>query len=215
MTVRRKTSTKAQSKWVLRPGVINPAYWFPKRPKQTVWRRLRKTVLERDNWTCVFCGHRARKWMNLHHVRSSRSNSPKNLVPVCVACHAVLHIGYNLSLGVIEIWQSKLSQVEIVRRTREGVRQGRTLSSIKRSLRLKRGSLPPKSIDWANQLVLGMGRKSRASLEEPYCAVFVMLKRWQIEEDCLFPEVLPNKALQPTPPSAVPSARKRRSPRRG
>jgi len=181
---------------VLRPGVTSPDLWYPKRPKATEWERIRKTVLERDNWTCVFCKHRARKWMNLHHVSNSGSNSPKHLAVVCVACHAVLHIGYNLGLGIIEIWKSKLSQVEIVRRTREGIRKGRTLTSIKKSLQLTRGPLPPKSIGYANGLVAKMGRAHRAYLKEPLRVVFVKLKRWQIEDEVSILRHPPNKPLQ-------------------
>jgi len=209
----------AKDKWVLRPGVTNPTLWFPKRPKGSEWKRIRQIVLERENWTCVFCKHRARKWMNLHHVRNSRDNSPKNLVPVCFACHAVLHIGYNLGLGIIEIWKSKLPQVQIVRRTREAVRKGRTLASIKTSLRLTRGPLPPKSVDYANSLVSSMGRASRAYLGAPLCAVFVGLKRWQIEEETSMPTDPRNKAMQPTrvaaKPLRVPSSRNRAAARRG
>lgn len=99
---------------------------------------------------------------------------------VCVACHAVLHFGRSLSLGTIEIWKSELPQVEIVQRTREGVRQDRSLAEIKKSLRLTPGPLAPQCVHYANNLIVSMGRKSRAELDEPLCAVFVNLTRWQI-----------------------------------
>jgi hypothetical protein len=119
--------------------------------------------------------------MNVHHLEESGENKPENLVTICVACHAVLHIGRNLDLGVIEIWQSPLSQAEIVRKTREGVRSGRNLVEINKAFQLREGPYPSNSIDYANQLVQKMGTSLRAYLEEPLSAVFVSLSRWQLE----------------------------------
>ncbi|MDE2466037.1 MAG: HNH endonuclease [Alphaproteobacteria bacterium] len=139
-------------------------------------------MLERDHNACQFCGHVARKYMNVHHLNESGENNPDNLITCCVACHAVLHVGRNLTLGVVEVWESKLSQVEIVRATREGVKSGKTLQAIKKTLKLKKGLYPPGSIEYANTIVASMGKSPRASLEEPLSAVFINLKRWQIEQ---------------------------------
>jgi len=125
----------------LRPGITNPEHWFPDRLTDSEWRRLRERVLERDEYACYFCGHRATKWMNVHHEKSGSNNRLQNLRTVCVACHAVMHIGLNLRLGKIEIWESRIDQVEIVRQTRKGVEDGRSLAQIKKSLPLKRGAL--------------------------------------------------------------------------
>ena len=167
----------------LRPGITNPQLWYPERPPRSEWNRIRKVVLERDDWTCCFCGHRATKYMNVHHVEESLDNLPENLTTSCVACHAVLHMGRNLDLGIIEIWQCpKLSQVEIIQLTRSRVERGQSLAAIKKSLPLKRGPLPPTAIEYANELVRSMGDRPRAQLEEPLAAAFVALKRWQIEQ---------------------------------
>jgi len=53
--------------------------------------------------------------MNIHHLDDSGSSHPDHLAPVCVACHAVLHIGLNLMHNTIEIWKADIAQVEIVR----------------------------------------------------------------------------------------------------
>jgi hypothetical protein len=90
-------------------------------------------------------------------------------------------MGRNLSLGVIEIWKSPLSQVEIVRRTRQGVANGKKLSQIKKTLRLEKGPYDPGSVKYANDLIVSIGSRHRAYLSEPLKAVFVKLKRWQIE----------------------------------
>jgi hypothetical protein len=137
--------------------------------------------MKRDNWTCAACGHRAKKWMNAHHLEESDDNRAENLVPLCVACHAVMHFGRNLELKVLEVWKSEISQVDIVRRTREGVKNGLSLAQIKTSLPLSPGPYPPDDLQYANELTKGMGTAPRVYLEEPLCAVFVNLTRWQIE----------------------------------
>ena len=169
-------------KVLLRPGITNPRLWYPDRPPRGEWNRIRKIVMERDDWTCVCCGHRALKWMNTHHLEHSGDNSPDNLVPVCVACHAVLHIGRSLSEQIVEVWNCELSQVEIVQRTRAYVRQGFSLTDIKKQLPLSPGPYPADSVQYANDLIAKIGSAPRAYLDEPLCAVFVNLNRWQLNE---------------------------------
>src|SRR5208283_4639933 len=61
------------------------------------------------------------------------TNEPSNLTTLCVACHAVLHIGYNLINEIIEIWESDLSQVEIIQHTRKEIANGKSLAQIKKA----------------------------------------------------------------------------------
>ena len=164
----------------LRPGVTNRNLWEPERPPQAEWNRIRKVVLERDNYTCTSCSHHSLKFMHVHHLSDSENNAPENLSSLCVACHAILHMGRNLSLGTIEIWKSSLSQVEIVRATREGVRAGKNLGEINASFGLKKGRYAPGSMLWANSLLDSMGPEPRASLQAPLCAVFIEFKQWQL-----------------------------------
>src|SRR5438309_342769 len=106
----RRQKLSATHRFLLRPGVTNRMLWYPERPEKAEWDRIRKIVLDRDHYSCCTCGHRALKYMNVHHLKESGNNSPNNLATICVACHADLHIGLNLSLGAIEIWLSPLSQ---------------------------------------------------------------------------------------------------------
>lgn len=171
------------AKVLLRPSIINPALWFPERTPQAEWKRIGRIVRERDDHTCRGCGHRALKYMNAHHIKDSGNNKPDNLATICVACHAVLHIGRNLDLQVIEIWGSSFSQVEIVQRSREGIRAGLSLARINKGFKLKRGPYPPTSLQYANDLVEEIRKTAatRAYLPEPLRVVFVNLKRWQLE----------------------------------
>jgi hypothetical protein len=165
----------------LRPGVTNMNQWQSFERKQGVAAPVRKAVLARDDYTCVSCGHRAEKWMHIHHLEESGSDDLNNLCTLCVACHAVTHMGLSLQHGSIEIWKSSIPQVEIVRKTREGVKRGLSLSEINASFGLKNGERAPNSVEWANELLREMGAAPRAELPAPHCAVFVDLKRWQLE----------------------------------
>jgi hypothetical protein len=165
----------------LRPGVANRNQWQGEERKRAVSDKIRKQVLARDDNTCASCGHRALKWMNIHHVADEENDDLSNLATLCPACHAVLHFGRSMKWGTLEIWKSEIPQVEIVRRTREGVRNGATLQAINATFGLKRGRLAPDSIEWANQLLAAMGPEPRAELPEPVCAVFVKFERWQVD----------------------------------
>ena len=165
----------------LRPGVTNMNQWQPVERKRAVPDKVRKIILARDDCTCSSCGHRALKWMHIHHIAEEENDAPSNLCTLCVACHAVMHTGRSLGLGVIEIWESPISQVEIVRATRDGIKKGLLLPEINASFNLKKGRRAPGSGEWANKLLEHMGPEPRAELPEPLCAVFVNLKQWQIE----------------------------------
>lgn len=143
--------------------------------------KLRKAILARDDFTCASCGHRALKWMHIHHREEATNHDLDSLCTVCAACHAVLHMGRSLNYGIITIWKASVSQVEIVRATREGIRSGCTVVDINGSFDLKKGRRHPQSVEWANDLLRTMGKEPRAELPEPLCAVFVDFNRWQIE----------------------------------
>lgn len=56
----------------------------------------RQSILERDRFTCHYCGLQSRKWQEIHHIDDNHANNtPKNLVTVCVLCHACFHIGFS------------------------------------------------------------------------------------------------------------------------
>ena len=166
----------------LRPSVSNRNQWFPERPKRSEWEKLRRVILERDNHTCLGCKHRAIKYMEVHHADEAESNDPADMRTLCPACHAVTHMGLSLQHESIEIWQSALTQVQIVQLTRQGVQAGKSLAEINGGFDLKKGRLAPGSIDWANNLLKRMGPEPRAELPKPLCAVFVKFQKWQIEE---------------------------------
>jgi hypothetical protein len=117
------------------------------------------------------------KWMHTHPIDESGNDDPANLTTLCVACHAVLHIGRNLSQHAIDIWKAPLSQVE----SRDGIRRGLTLPQIRKSLKLKRGPNPEDSLECADELLRSIGTATRAYVPEPLCAVCLNFKQRQLE----------------------------------
>jgi hypothetical protein len=166
----------------IKPSIKNPKYWFPDRPNKSEWDKIRKVVLTRDSNTCRFCGHVSSSYMNLHHVDGSTDNNPKNLLTCCVACHAVQHLGKNLQLGIIEIWKSPFTQLEIIKMSRDAIRKGKTLKQVNKTLKLSKGLYPPSSLDYANAIIDPKSKTFTFYLDDPLRVVFVNLNRWQTEE---------------------------------
>ncbi len=165
----------------LRPGVNNVSQWQGVERKRAVPDKIRKQVLARDDFTCASCNHRATKWMHIHHIADEENEELDNLVTICPACHAVMHFGRSMQFGSLQIWKSSVLQIEIVRRTRDGIRRGLTLADINATFALERGKLAPESMQWANDLLASIGADPRAELPEPLCAVFVDFKQWQVD----------------------------------
>ena len=67
-----------------------------KRPRVRVasipYSRLRKEILERDNWRCQVCGRLTN--LDVHHMRRRSAlgeDLETNLITVCRECHQILH----------------------------------------------------------------------------------------------------------------------------
>lgn len=68
------------------------SYW-----RSRNWQKVRKTILERDNYTCQRCGEEGDKSLHVHHIvpwLESHDNSPENLITLCCSCHRTIE--YNL-----------------------------------------------------------------------------------------------------------------------
>jgi 5-methylcytosine-specific restriction endonuclease McrA len=90
----------------LRPGISNRNQWQGAERKNAVSAKIRKVVLERDGNSCASCGHRAMKWMHVHHIEDEDNDALENLATLCPACHAVMHFGRSMQWGTLEIWKA-------------------------------------------------------------------------------------------------------------
>nr|WP_228857639.1 HNH endonuclease [Pseudomonas syringae]QOQ33361.1 IcmJ (DotN) protein [Pseudomonas syringae pv. actinidiae] len=54
---------------------------------------LRTEILQRDNYTCRFCGFKSAKYQEFHHVDADYDNCTKeNLITACNLCHQIHHM---------------------------------------------------------------------------------------------------------------------------
>ncbi|MBM3911024.1 MAG: HNH endonuclease [Thaumarchaeota archaeon] len=115
------------------PSFAPPETWrdnpqIKKLDKQE-WQKIRKQILERDNYTCQYCGYYSEKYQIVHHIDGNpENNSNENLVIICQMCNLVEHSGQGCVVqGVVDLYKrSKFSQNEIIQNTREMRDKGKT-----------------------------------------------------------------------------------------
>lgn len=76
---------------------------------------VRSAILERDDHSCCFCGFRALKYQEIHHLDDNHgNNNPANLATACCLCHLCFHLGMAgiRNAGSI-IWCPELTQASI------------------------------------------------------------------------------------------------------
>lgn len=58
------------------------------------FEKERGQVFQRDLYACQFCGFKASKYQEVHHVDDDHTNNDRaNLTTVCTLCHQVHHLG--------------------------------------------------------------------------------------------------------------------------
>ena len=104
------------------------------------WKTIRKKILERDNFTCAYCGFRADQYQQVNHIDGNpKNNSNSNLEVICPECHKYLHSGLWCAVkGTMMVFKiSKSPNNEIVRISRELREQGKKDQEIIAFLGLK------------------------------------------------------------------------------
>jgi intracellular multiplication protein IcmJ len=78
----------------------------------TEFRHVRQQALERDKRTCQFCGFKAVKYQEVHHLNDDHAdNRQENLVTACGFCHQVQHIGLaGKNKEAVLVWLPEVSQ---------------------------------------------------------------------------------------------------------
>jgi len=127
----------------LYPSYANPNTWrtvTPDRTRKEDWTQLRLKILERDDYSCQYCGFKCNKWQIVHHIDGNpNNNSHPNLMVVCQMCNLIEHAGMGCVLqGVTDLYRkAKYSQNEIVAKTRQLRAAGKTDTEIIRELGLE------------------------------------------------------------------------------
>lgn len=64
-------------------------------PSDAEFKKEREKCLQRDDYTCQFCGWRSLKYQDVHHANDCHAdNSLENLVTACKLCHGCHHLGF-------------------------------------------------------------------------------------------------------------------------
>ena len=165
---------------LLRPSVMRSSEWYKRERRDAEeWNAIRSQVLRRDNWTCVYCDFRAYKFMMVNHIGAEDSHDLQNLETVCKACHAVLHMGINSSLGYVTVIESTANQADIVRQTRTLMHLQTPWPTLEQQI-LDQFLIPGgrvydgnESVGWANEMLASIPRgEFRGYLPEGLAVVF-------------------------------------------
>ncbi len=109
--------------------------------KRVEWKQIRKKILERDDYTCQYCGVQRKTFMQINHIDGNpKDNSDENLEVICSACHKITHSGlWAVIFGILDVYEeSKFSQSDIVRITGEMRDGGKSDEEIIEFLGLKK-----------------------------------------------------------------------------
>jgi len=76
------------------------------------FEHARRRALERDDHACRFCGFRAAKWQEVHHLNDDHAdNRLENLATTCLHCHMCQHIGRAGAVGEATlVWLPEIPQ---------------------------------------------------------------------------------------------------------
>ncbi len=98
-----------------RGGWQVPAHHGTEQDAAKAMKEVRQKILDRDKGVCQFCGFKAQRWQEIHHVNDNHGdNSPSNLVTACSFCHQCMHLGLAGSTAGGElIWLPEMSQAEL------------------------------------------------------------------------------------------------------
>jgi len=126
------------------PTFADPDLWRDRRQKEKLdsdrWQRLRRRVLQRDDFTCQYCGYRSEKYQIVHHLdENPMNNDENNLTTICQMCNLIKHSGQGCKVkGIVDLYkESKYGQNDIIRITREMRDQGKSDEEIIKFLGLK------------------------------------------------------------------------------
>ena len=108
--------------------------------KSAEWKRIRKEILERDDFTCQYCGVKRTTHMQINHIDGNpKDHSKENLEVICSSCHKITHSGlWATVFGVLDVYEkSDYDQNEIIKITGKMRDEGKPDEEIIKFLGLK------------------------------------------------------------------------------
>lgn len=108
--------------------------------KTKTWKEIRQRILDRDNYTCQYCGVQRKEHMQINHISGNpKDHSDVNLEVICSSCHHITHSGLWCAVfKTMDVYEeSKYSQNEIIRITGKMRDEGKTDDEIIEFLGLK------------------------------------------------------------------------------
>jgi hypothetical protein len=122
--------------------VVDDNHWRPdfRSISSKEWKELRLLVLQRDNFTCQFCGFESVYFQIIHHIDGNvQNNSFINLATVCPMCNLIIHANIGCEVvRIVDLYKhSYKSQIEIIRITRRLRALGEADKNIRKILGVK------------------------------------------------------------------------------
>src|SRR3989338_629360 len=126
------------------PPFAPPETW--RNPGQTkklegeAWRILRLKIVQRDNYTCSYCGYKSEKYQIVDHIDGNpENNTDKNLQVICQMCNLIKHAGQGCAVqGIVDLYEeANHTQNEVISLTRKLRDKGKSDSEIKMNSVLK------------------------------------------------------------------------------
>ena len=79
------------------------------------WQKLRKKILQRDEYACQYCGFKSQKYQIVHHIDGNpQNNSDDNLVVICQMCNLVEHAGQGCVVqGVVDLYEKSIISLSV------------------------------------------------------------------------------------------------------
>jgi len=104
------------------------------------WQVLRKRILKRDDYTCVYCGYKSEKYQIVDHIDGDpENNKDDNLQVICQMCNLIKHSGQGCEIkGIVDLYRrSKYPQHVVIKITRKMRDEGASDTEIIKVLELQ------------------------------------------------------------------------------
>lgn len=97
---------------------------------RSLWVDLRKTMLNKYDNICRYCGGQYSKFIHCIHVDGNKNNNDKSNLDICCrGCYHITHINHDYGKG-LSMYRSNKSQIDIVKNTIDYIIKYKEIPSI-------------------------------------------------------------------------------------